>query len=34
MKHSLASLLMLAITLPALAADPDPTQSTYRWIDE
>ena len=34
MKHSLASLLMLAITLPALAADPDPTQSTYRWVDE
>ena len=34
MKHSLASLLMLAITLPALAADPDPAQSTYRWVDE
>ena len=34
MKNILASLLMLATALPALAAEPEPTQSTYRWVDE
>lgn len=37
MKNTLASLLMLATALPALhalAAEPEPTQSTYRWVDE
>jgi hypothetical protein len=34
MKHTLASLLMLATALPALAAEPEPAQSTYRWVDE